>query len=270
VGAFLAKIFTMFSNVYSSNSHDTFYGIGIRALLRGFALKSQGIAYIRWSSEFDHLHGTGLKIALFDSGINWRTKAFRHIKLDCRDFTDSGTMADSLGHGTKNVSLLFGNCLTPEDIPLLSDATLLLCKVLGAGTKPVKSAIAWACSWGAKIIILPFGHAGPQRGIGKELAEANQFGVSIFAAAGNRGPDILLYPASSSYTFAVTGADREGRILKECYSGKHFHFIAPGIVSCPLDGSIMRGSSTATILAAGVAALSINSQEVNKNERKHD
>lgn len=241
---------------YSASLKDAEYSFGIRSLLKLFTKSADDPRLVRWSSLFENRRGKEVKIALLDSGINWQEKVFRESNLVCRDFTGAGSMADNLGHGTKNASLLLGG--EPKFEALLPDATLLVCKVLGAGSKLVARGLNWTISSDVQIIIMPFGHLGPNRDIDLHLAEASKRGILIFAAAGNRGADALLYPASSIYSASVTGANMNGQILRDCYAGEYIDYIAPGEIPCPLDGSIMYGSSPATVLAAGIAALALS------------
>lgn len=85
----------------------------------------------------------------------------------------------------------------------------------------------------------------------------------MFAAAGNRGPELMLYPASARNVLAVTGAGPDEGVLDECYAGSAVDLVAPGVARCPLDGYAMRGSSVAAVIAAGTHALALEAAEGN-------
>ena len=103
----------------------------IRDLIRNFAPCSNDPRLLRWKSALDHEDGSGIRVALLDSGIMWTHPALKNARIQVRDFTGSVGVFDSTGHGTKSAALLVsqGHGL----LGLAPACTLLVAKVLGTG-----------------------------------------------------------------------------------------------------------------------------------------
>jgi subtilisin family serine protease len=187
---------------------------------------------------------------------------FEGAYIETHDFTGSGGVFDPTGHGTKSAALLVSqgeNWLRG----LVPDCTLLVGKVLGT-RDPKSSAIAlakgirWAVKQHAQVLLLPLG-----RMVGSKLiAEAIRDAISenycqFFAAAGNHGPDICLFPAYVSGVRAISAADVAGMPLSWCCQTERVDCYAPGreLLAIGRGGSTINGSSAATVLAAGMATL---------------
>ena len=238
------------------------------SLLRQFGQEIHHPALLRWHDALEQGRGNGVRLALLDSGIAWHHSWFARANLQAKDFTGSG-LADSTGHGTQMASLLVGPW------GLIPQATLLFGKVLKA-TSATQSevylarGIHWAIQQQVDILVLPLGRSQPSRQIQTALNRAIDNGIRVFAAAGNRGPDTILFPALLPGVAAVTGADKTGTVLTGCTSGELADCIALGKVLVPslsasTDPATLVGSSPATAIAAGIAAL--NTELAMRRER---
>jgi subtilisin family serine protease len=188
---------------------------------------------------------------------------FEGAFLETRDFTGSGGVFDPTGHGTKSAALLVsqgGNWLRG----LVPACTLLVGKVLGSPV-PKTSAIAldkgirWAVDQQAQVLILPLGRTVGSKLVAEAVRDALSVQCQFFAAAGNHGPDICLFPAYLSGVKAVSAADVAGMPLSWCCQTERVDCYAPGreLLAIGRGGSTLNGSSAATILVAGVAALQL-------------
>ena len=197
-----------------------------------------------------------MRAVLVDTGLDWWLRAFRGASVDYVDFMGTGAAGDPSGHGTRSAMALL--CAGRDGSPALCGRLeLVVCKAIGGGVHPVARALRWAALRRVAMVVLPFGRLLPQPAVREAVAALARSGAEIYAAAGNRGPDVLLYPAASSRVVAVTGAGPDGRILPECCAGSGVDLIAPGLVRCPLEGGELRGSSIAAVIAAGVRALAL-------------
>ncbi|MFH7242395.1 MAG: S8 family peptidase [Spirulina sp.] len=218
---------------------------------------------LRWDSALEPETGASVRVALLDSGLNCSLPMFKGAYLKTRDFTGSGGVFDPTGHGTKSAALLVsqgGNWLRG----LVPACTLLMGKVLGI-RDPKTSAVAlskgirWAVDQQAQVLILPLGRTVGSKLVAKAVQDAISAQCQIFAAAGNHGPEVCLFPAYLSGVKAVSAVDLTGIPLSWCCQTARVDCYAPGhdLLAIGRSGSTLNGSSAATTLAAGVAALQI-------------
>lgn len=240
--------------------------IDIRQLLRDFTSETNNnhLPLLRWNANFDREDGANIRVALLDSGIHLLHPSLKGANLRARDFTHSGGVFDRTGHGTKGAILLVGQNYLRGIAPA---CTLLVGKVLGTGN-PDRSAIAlaqgirWAIAEGSQVIILPLGRQQSSPLVKQSILQALTKNCQILAAAGNFGTDICLFPARLFGVIAVSAVDLSGVPLSGCCQSSQVDCYAPGKDIFPshlAGGSSINGSSAATVLAAGVAALQIAS-----------
>lgn len=109
-------------------------------------------------SAFD---GSGVIVAVLDTGIDVAHPAFKGVKLDQRDFTGAG-MADVQGHGTHCAGVIFGRDIAGQRIGIARGVRrALIGKVLGddgsGDSEMVFDALHWATSNGANVISMSLG-----------------------------------------------------------------------------------------------------------------
>ena len=237
-------------------------GGDIRDLIRTFAPESNDSRVLRWDSNVDSEDGSGIRVALFDTGIYWKHPALRGARIEGHDFTRSGGIFDQTGHGTKNAGLLVAQGHDGWLRGIASGCTLLVGKVLGTGdpassARALARAIHWAVYKSANIVVLPLGRLRGSAMVAREVRRALSAGCIFFAAAGNRGPDNFLFPARLTGVTAVSAASPDGTPLEWCCQSPQVDCYAPGQVwSLRGEGrDTINGSSPATVLAAGLGAL---------------
>lgn len=129
--------------------------------LNGFLANSNmtwGIAAVQAdNSPFD---GSGVVVAVLDTGIDRNHAAFKGIELIEKDFTDEGN-GDNNGHGTHCAATIFGRDVGGKRIGIARGVTkALIGKVIGeksGSTVGIASAIQWALDNGAHIISMSLG-----------------------------------------------------------------------------------------------------------------
>ena len=232
---------------------------------------------LRWAPQLRGRNGRGVAVALVDTGLDWTLPAFRGASLDYVDLLGTGAAADPSGHGTRGAALLLCPALAAgapglgepglgepgrgklnREAPALAGAvSLTVFKAVGGGPGAVARALRLALARGARLVVLPFGRLLPDREVARAVAALLAAGTEVLAAAGNRGPEQVLFPASMPGVLAVSGAGLDGAVLAECPDGAAVSCLAPGLVRCPADGRTMRGSSAAAVMAAGLRALAL-------------
>ncbi|MGB5973288.1 MAG: S8 family serine peptidase, partial [Nodosilinea sp.] len=181
-------------NVFSASLHQQ---------IEEFSRVSAQPNALRWHPDFYRSTGRGIRIALLDSGLDWLHPSLVGSDLEAKNFTGSGSLADSTGHGTQMSALLVGRG------GLVPDATLLFGKVFKGSPSAhterfLAKGIRWAMHQQVDILALPLGRSSPSRAVAQSIEMALASGIRIFAAAGNRGADRLLFPASLPGVMAIT------------------------------------------------------------------
>lgn len=110
--------------------------------------------------------GAGVRIAVFDTGIDESHEAFQGIKLNQRDFTGEGN-GDANGHGTHCAGTIFGRKVSGQRIGVAPGVTdVLIGKVLDAkgngNSLSIFDAMLWALQQRADVISMSIGFDYPR------------------------------------------------------------------------------------------------------------
>lgn len=145
----------------------------------------------------DGHRGTGVKIAIVDTGIDPTHPDFAGRIQATRDFSGKGSVADGHGHGTHVASIAAGSGAAGggKYVGVAPEALLCVAKVLadngGGMMSDVMAGIEWAVDEGARVINLSLGSPGPGDGddaLSTLCDAAVAEGVVVCVAAGNAGP----------------------------------------------------------------------------------
>ncbi len=108
-------------------------------------------------SEFD---GTGVTVAVLDTGIDKDHPAFKGVKIIQQNFTQ-GPPNDIDGHGTHCAGTIFGRDVSGTRIGIARGVqTALIAKVIdtdGGSTESIVRAVQWAQAMGADVISMSLG-----------------------------------------------------------------------------------------------------------------
>jgi subtilisin family serine protease len=120
---------------------------------------------VAWGVEAVHagrstLSGSGINVAVLDTGIDASHPAFAGMNLVQRDFTGEG-IADAHGHGTHCAGTIFGRDVDGFRIGVARGVQRgIIGKVLGSeggSTESIAQAINWAVDEGAHVISMSLG-----------------------------------------------------------------------------------------------------------------
>ncbi|SOD82714.1 S8 family serine peptidase [Streptomyces sp. Ag109_G2-15] len=220
--------------------------------------------------------GTGVKVAVIDSGVNANTSSLKGQVLTDEVPKSVAYRAtdDYDGHGTTIAELIAGTGAGGGLKGLSPGAKIIPIRVkfedLKGSAEELKktadttTAIRAAADTDAKIINMSFGSDGPDSDEQAAIDYAASKGKLLIAAVGNDGEKggHIGYPAADDYVVGVASTDAAGTVSKFSSSGGYVDFSAPG-QNFPgwCDGTFrsycdnMNGTSSAAAIASGSAAL---------------
>ncbi len=234
--------------------NDPFYSMqyGLEAINApvGWALKkasaSVTIAILDTGIDLDHPDLVGAVVAGFNI-------------LQGNDFTD-----DDNGHGTQVAGICAAVTDNGQGIAGVSwGAAIMPVKVLdrfGNGSfQNVADGIIWAVDHGAQVLNLSLGGTTPSLLMEDAIKYAVGKGAVVVAAAGNKGVNILTYPAQYEPVIAVGATGSDNQVAGFSNFGPELDVVAPGgnIYTLNNQGGYgyMTGTSAATPFTSGLAAI---------------
>ncbi|MFH0907028.1 MAG: S8 family serine peptidase [bacterium] len=203
---------------------------------------------IQTEQAWDVSSGSGVTVAVVDTGIAYESyqqsrreryyqapdlnktcfvNGYDFVNNDTHPNDDNshgthvaGTIAQSTNNNKGTAGVAFSACLMPV-------------KVLdkyGSGTyADVANGIIWAVDNGAKVINLSLGGSASSLTLENAVAYAYNKGVTIVAAAGNDGTNVISYPAAyDSYVMAVGAVRYDETLAYYSNYGPGLDLVAPG------------------------------------------
>ncbi|WP_329223538.1 S8 family serine peptidase [Streptomyces sp. NBC_01485] len=184
---------------------------------------TQGTAQIHapaaWRAGYD---GTGVKVAVLDSGIDATHPDLRGAVVASKDFSGSGGVDDQMGHGTHVASTIAGTGAASNGRykGVAPGARLLVGRVFGnsGGQESwLIGAMQWAAGQGAKVVNMSLGAVDaegtdPLEQAVNDLSASS--GALFVIAAGNDGPDAgtLNSPGAAAAALTVAAVDGTDRL----------------------------------------------------------
>ncbi|GAA2759195.1 S8 family serine peptidase [Actinopolymorpha rutila] len=230
------------------------------------------------------LDGSGVEVAVLDTGIDATHPDFAGRIEATRDFSGKGNVVDGAGHGTHVASTVLGSGAASDGRyrGVAPGAHLLVGKVLGddgsGSMSQVIEGMQWAASEGADIVNLSLG-GDPSRGddpVSQALDDlSGRYGTLFVVAAGNFNPyqpdsKFVTSPGAADDALTVGAVSKQDRMYTGSRRGRlgdtavKPEVVAPGVSITAAqaagtgDGgpyTTMTGTSMATPHVAGAAAL---------------
>lgn len=118
-----------------------------------------GVAAVRAPSS--PFNGAGVTVAVLDTGIDESHLAFDGVDFVTQDFTGSGSVKDTNGHGTHCAGTIFGRDIDGLRIGVAPGVTkAVIAKIIGpggGGSDILCNALMWASDNGAHVISMSLG-----------------------------------------------------------------------------------------------------------------
>jgi hypothetical protein len=219
------------------------------------------LAKLRLPEAHKLAHGTGIRVAVIDSGIDTKHRELAGSIVDSFD-----ALASSEGphiHGTGIAGAIAAHARLMGSAPAAELVAIRAFSGTANGAQSnswvILKALDYAARRNARIINMSF--AGPkdplvERGINAEAAR----GIVMVAAAGNAGAKSPpLYPAANPNVIAVSATDAQDHLFQASNRGGHIAVAAPGAeVFLPAPDEkyqMTSGTSFSAAYVSGVAAL---------------
>ncbi|MCX8130551.1 MAG: S8 family peptidase [Clostridia bacterium] len=222
-----------------------------------------GIKSIKASTLWSKATGKGVKVAIMDSGIDFKHPDFgKNIKEGYNAIDPMQLPKDNLGHGTLVSGVIAAQNNEFGIVGIAPDVELYPIKVLDNFGEGEISAIANGVEWCIKnkiqIINMSFAIPKDTPLLRNTITKAVDAGIIVVASANNSYCGEAGYPASYIKVISVTAVDNRFRICKTAPRGK-IDFSAPGvgIVSTSSNGGYeeLLGTSLAAPHITGLIAL---------------
>lgn len=232
--------------------------------------------------------GVGVTIAVVDTGVDLTHPDLQGRLVPGYDFVDNDNQAmDIAGHGSHVAGLAAANGLVLGVAPLAKILPVRVLRDLNGGSDgPVAQGILWAAGLlegqdnpnPAQVINLSLGSNTFSSLIAEAVGKALAKGVIVIAASGNNGSSSLAFPAALQGVIAVTALAGPVSSYQPSYAQKGVGLwvaafggdmaadqntdnTPDGVLSLDINGTyaLRNGTSMATPLVAGVAALALSS-----------
>lgn len=199
-----------------------------------WGLENANDADIDASAAWETTTGSGVSVAILDSGISSTHPDVTGKVTDRTNFSDAVTDDDVYGHGTHVAGIVAAATGNGMGVAGVCPAcTLMSVKVLNDGGSGAYSWIAkgitYAADNGAKVINMSLGGSQKSSTLESAVKYAWGKGVVVVAAAGNAGNQSKTYPGAYTDAIAVAATDNQDTKASFSEYGSWVDIAAPGV-----------------------------------------
>ncbi|MBD5523645.1 MAG: S8 family serine peptidase [Lachnospiraceae bacterium] len=224
-----------------------------------------------WGAEHNPM-GQGVKVAVLDSGVSGNSDI---VPIeDINKSAESGAN-DTNGHGTHVAGIIAAKLNGVGGAGIAPEAEIINVKIANAAGGTSDSRIIQgirAAIGKADIMNLSVGGLGENPAVQKAVDEAYEAGIALFVSAGNDGGSVMCYPAACNHVICVAAIDNNNQRASFSNYGAWVDLSAPGVdiwsTGTNNDFEIMSGTSQASPVAAGEAAVILSSGLLNDKTGK--
>lgn len=244
-------------------------------LIQLIPAKAAGIAQLISAADTLKYDGSGVRIAIIDTGVSSKYLDGSHI-ADGKNYVFPGkTTEDLIGHGTAIAGIILGSevlglrGIAPdaEIVPLVYYSQYTSGVPKNGGTKAISEAIYDAIdTYGCRIVNISSGIALDDAKLKEAIAYAEEKNVLVVSSAGNTNntsPEDIFYPAAYETVIGVGASDENNQAAGFSQRNTSVKLLAPGtdIPAVPIGNRskpvLVKGSSFASAYVTGAAALLI-------------
>jgi len=250
-------------------------------------VNARGVAYVELDSEvcvvgqtvpwgvdridadlvWKSVKGTGVKIAVIDSGIDYNHPDLSANYKGGYDYVnDDSDPLDDHGHGTHVAGIIAAVNNEEGVVGVAPEASLYGVKVLdesGRGwVSDLIAGIQWSIENGMDVVSMSLGTTSDCTSLRNICDKAYEAGMVLVAATGNNGDsdpdDDVLYPARYDSVVAVAASDKNDERASWSSDGPEVELAAPGVgiySTYKGDYAYMSGTSMACPHVSGTVAL---------------
>jgi subtilisin family serine protease len=222
---------------------------------------------VRAPRAWDVTTGTGGPvIAILDTGVAAGHRDLQGRVIAGRDFVnDDNNPSDDNGHGTMVAGVAAGRGNNSVGIAGACWGCRILAVKVANSRGDVKwsnaaAGLIWATDHGAQVVNMSFGHSYGSATMASAVAYANNHGVVVVAAAGNKGTRAKFYPAAYPGVLSVAATTSYDNLFSWSTRGDWVRVAAPGCaVTTKKSGGwgSFCGTSAAAPIVAGIAGLGL-------------
>lgn len=213
------------------------------------------------------LEGQGINVGIIDSGIMNHPDLCNNIKPGYNYLASTTDVSDNIGHGTFVAGLIAANDNEQGIVGIANETNLIPLKCFDSGKTTTVSIICSAIkdavdNYDCDIINMSFGLVNYSTKLEEYIKYATDAGVIVVAAVGNKGTNVLYYPAAYEKVIGVGSINVNYDKSNFSQYNSSVDFLAPGeeVWSTSKDGTYMQksGTSFSTPLVSGLIATMMN------------
>ncbi|MED4908635.1 S8 family peptidase [Brevibacillus centrosporus] len=228
-----------------------------------------GVRYVGAERLWRRGKGTGVKIAVIDTGISRD-----HFEL--KDQIKGGinfVTGRQNGHGTHVAGIIVAEMNQRGIVGVSPEAHLYDVRAFGEDGKSSLGMILRAINWSIEnkmdIINMSFGMPQYSEALARAVERANKQGIIMVASAGNNGGEVE-YPARYKGVVGVSAIDQNGKLADFSSRGKGANTKAPGVdILSTWPGNqfkTLNGTSMAAPHVTGLKALELSRSKRRKQQ----